>query len=158
MLIMRSYFILALCVILFISCDSRGHKLAFDLQKQVFYSCDSSPIRNLSIDNDSITKDGLSFEGGMMINWDGNVDDEIVKEISINEIPKNYKFTKGGLKADKSEYKLRANSVYLIEKYGGGKSSFYIRIWTDSAGKVYKTTHSKCGLKSLENDETIFKG
>ncbi|MDY3529819.1 hypothetical protein PG593_08530 [Riemerella anatipestifer] len=150
---MKTKFILILfCGYLFSSCDNRGHSLAFNLQKQVFYSCDSSPIRNLSIRNDSITIDGLSIEGAMLISWDGNVDDEIAKEISVSEIPKNYKFTKGGLKADKSDYKLRGNSAYLIEKFGGGKSSFYLRIWTDSTGKVFKTTHPECGLKSLQND------
>lgn len=143
------FFLILFCGFLFVSCDNRVHNLAFDIQKQVFYSCDSSPIRNLSIKNDSITIDGFPIEGDMLITWDGNVDDQIVKEISTFEIPKKYKFTKGGLKADKNEYKLRTNSVYLIEKFGGGKSSFYLRIWTDSTGKVFKTTHSKCGLKSL---------
>ena len=92
-----------------------------------------------------------------MITWKGKEGDKIVKEISISEIPKTYKITKGGIKINKSEYRLSSNSVYLIEKFGGGKPPFYIRIWTDSLGKVVKTTHPKCGLQSLDNGEEMYQ-
>lgn len=151
------FFLIFFYGFLFAACDYREHKLAFNTQKQILYSCDSSSIRNLSIKNESITKDGFPVEGGILITWEGKEGDKIVKEISISEIPKTYKITKGGIKINKSEYRLSSNSVYLIEKSGGGKPSFYIRIWTDSLGKVFKTTHPKCGLQSLDNGEEMYQ-
>ncbi|MNF06055.1 hypothetical protein D3C80_2059280 [compost metagenome] len=64
-------------------------------------------------------------------------------------IPKDFYYFEG---KEAVKFKFKPNCKYTIEKSGGGNPAFKIRVWTDSFGKVFKTTHSSCGLKTLEED------
>jgi hypothetical protein len=70
-------------------------------------------------------------------------------DFSFNKIPKGYHYFEG---KSATNFKFKPNCKYTLEKFGGGSPSFQIKIWTDSKGKVYRTTHPTCGLKSLEED------
>lgn len=138
----KYFYIISLCLLL-CSCFDSGHKLSFDVKNQTINSCNSSPIYHLSINNDSITKKGFPFEGGVLLSWDNTITSPPM-EVNIQHIPSNYTYSKGGLESNLKYFKLKPNCSYLIEKWGFGKASFNIRVWTDSNGRVYKTTHPEC--------------
>lgn len=147
---MKKYFYIIGISILCFSCHKSNNELKFDMERQIFCNCDNSPIRNLSITNDSISKNGFLFEGTFMLYWNGKKNEKIPKKINLSNIPDNYILTKGGLPIKVKNYKLKPLCSYLVEKKGFERPSFLLRIWTDSNGKIFKTTHSKCGLKSLD--------
>jgi len=89
----------------------------------------------LRIYNDSIKKDGL-YEAGESLLWNNTISPP--HELSLDSIPKGYGIRK---------IRLEPNCRYAIEE--SEYMYFVIRIWTDSTGRVYKTTHPKCGLESL---------
>ena len=133
-------------IFLLTSCKRTHHEFYFDIKNQKMVCCDNSPIYQLTIDNDSTTVDNFPYEGGMVLVWEG--DRSIApREFSFNNIPALYCFSKG--KSAKN-FKFKPSCKYYIKKYGGGNPSFKIKVWTDSNGKVYKTTHPSCGLKTLE--------
>ena len=147
----KYFYIIGICVLLY-SCHNPSHKLSFNIKRQILYSCDSNPIYHLTIDNDSITKKGFPFEGGVILSWNDSINNP-PKEINILHVSSNYLFSKGGIETNIKYFKLKPNCSYLIEKWGEGKPSFYIRVWTNSTGSVYKTTHPQCGIESLNNPE-----
>lgn len=147
--IISKYSCLIMISVLVFSCKKTKHELSYNVKEQVFYSCNRSPLRNLRISNDSIKKDGFLFEGAWLLSWNGKEGNDILSELKLQNLPNNYTLTKGGLRVDSKICKLKPNCSYLVEKFGGGQPSFFIRIWTNSISNVYKTTHPKCGLKSL---------
>lgn len=148
---MIRYIFIIIAILSLSACNK--HEFSFDVKQQIFYSCNGIPIRNLTIKNDSIKNDGFPLEGTVSIYWNGNAGDKILNEIDLSNIPNSYILKKGGFQTKNKNYKLKPYSSYTVEKFGGGRPSFYLKIWTDSSGKVFKTTHPKCGLKSLENDD-----
>lgn len=133
-------------ILFFASCIRQNHLLYFDIEDQTFCSCNSISITNLSIKNDSITNTGFPVEGGVLISFSGDSNEKIANCIKLNNIPNNYKVFIGGKYLNQHDYKLKPNSSYTVEKYGSGTTSFLLRIWTDSLGRVFKTTHPNCEL------------
>ena len=117
--------------ILFSSCTT--HHIHFDIEKQQLISCNSSSFLSLSING---------INNNVSIKWKGNIN-ETPHSLDLNNIPKGYDEIDGGIKRIKP-FKLLPNSLYTISKDGMGRNPHYIRIWTDSKGKVYKTTHPNC--------------
>lgn len=156
--LMVKYFYIAFVCLGLLGCKRTGHELSFDLQRQVIISCNSNPINNLTIKNDSIKKNGFPLEGGLLIFWEGSTSVRIPNELDLSNIPLEYVVRQGGREYKGHKYFFKPNCSYMIKKFGGGISEFIIRVWTDSLGRVYKTTHSKCALKSLENDEEMYQG
>lgn len=123
----------------------RHHDIYFNIDEQQLISCDKIKFRMLSLKNEN-------NEESLNLFWENNKDITDPPEfLDLNNIPKEYRITSGGIKSIRP-FRLKFNTSYSIEKSGGGSPSFKIRIWTDSRGKVYKTTHSSCGLESLEED------
>ncbi|AND64192.1 hypothetical protein B0A78_11495 [Flavobacterium columnare NBRC 100251 = ATCC 23463] len=145
---MVKYFYTISLVFLLISCNSDTvHQIYFDVEKQVLYSCNESPLKNISIESDSISKEGFPINESMMLVWNNNQKSPPL-EISFKKIPVYYTYTKGGIKRNIKYFNLKPNCSYFIEKWGGGKKSFIVKIWTDSLRNIYKTTHKDCGSKS----------
>lgn len=145
---MNKYGFLLILAILLSSCKTTDHEFYFDIKQQSIKSCDNKGIFNLMIKNDSIKPDGFLYEGGKFLVWKGNLS-LVPEEFSFININKDFHYFEGKSARD---FKFKSNCKYTIEKSGGGNPSFKIRIWTDSMGKVYKTSHPSCGLKSLEED------
>ncbi|NRT13768.1 hypothetical protein HNP99_000093 [Flavobacterium sp. 28A] len=127
-------------LLLLTSCQK--HNIYFDTKTQKVISCNDIPISSFSIENDSIKPDGFPYEAAMLFKWEGNVH-LIPSSFSFDSIPKEYISTKGGL-IYKSKVKLNPNCRYTIEKSGNGLSPCIIKIWINSKGYVYKTTHPVC--------------
>lgn len=144
---LRCFFLLML-IFLMLSCRRTRHEFYFDVKSQKVVSCDKVPMYSLSIDNDSIKASNFLYERGVILDWEGDID-SIPLDFSFDSIPKEYHYFQGKSAVN---FKFRPNCKYTLEKSGGGSPSFKIRIWTDSKGKVYKTTHSSCGLKTLVED------
>jgi hypothetical protein len=144
----RKYGFLLILTILLSSCKTTDHEFYFDINKQSIKSCDNERIVKLLIQNDSIKPDGFLYEGGKFLIWKGNPS-LAPDEFSFININKDFHYFEGKSAKD---FKFKSNCKYTIEKSGGGNPSFKIRILTDSLGKVSKTTHPTCGLKSLEED------
>jgi hypothetical protein len=145
---MKKYGSLLISTILLSSCKVTDHNFYFDTKEQLIISCDNERIFKLLISNDSIKADGFLYESAKYLTWKGKPS-LAPHEFSFNKIPKDFHYFEGKSAID---FKFKPNNKYTIEKSGGGNPSFKIRIWTDSSGKVYKTTHSICGLKTLEED------
>lgn len=156
--LMVKYFYIAFVGLGLLGCKHPDHELSFDLQRQIILNCNGNPINNLTIDNDSIKKNGFPLEGGLLIFWNGTAGVRTPNELDLSNMPSEYEVSKGGRVYKGHKYFFKPNCSYTIKKFGGGISEFIIRVWTDSLGKVYKTTHPKCGLKSLENDEEMYQG
>lgn len=140
--------ILLIFIFFMFSCKRTHHEFYFDIKEQKVVSCDKVPFYSLYIDNDSITKKGFNYDYGAILEWKG--DRQLTPyDFSFNNIPKEFHYFKGESAVN---FKFKANSKYTLEKSGGGSPSFKIRIWTDLNGKVFKTTHSNCGLESLKQD------
>lgn len=144
------YFLVLMLMLSILSCKRTHHEFYFDIKQQKVVSCDKVPIYSLDIENDSIKADGFLYEGGGLFVWKGDIS-SAPRDFSFEKIPKEYHYFKGGI-LSKLNFKFKPNCKYTLEKSGGGSPSFKIRIWTDSTRKVYKTTHSECGLKTLEED------
>lgn len=155
---MVKYFYIAFIGLVLLGCRRSSHELSFDLQKQVIVNCNNNQLNNLSIENDSINKKGFPVEGGLLIYWNGSAGVRTPNELNLSNIPSEYEVSQGGRVYKGKKYFFKPKSSYTIKKFGGGRSSFYLRVWTDSLGRVYKTTHPKCGLKSLESGEEMYQG
>jgi len=154
---MIKYIYIGFVGLVLLGCKRQGHELSFDLQRQVFFNCNSNPINNLSIENDSIKQNGFPIEGGLLIYWNEETSGGIPYELDLSNIPSGYAIRKGGREYKGHKYFFKPCSSYTVKKFGGGKTEFYLRIWTDSFGKVFKTTHPVCGLKSLEDGEVMYQ-
>lgn len=147
----QKYVFLIILIFLFFSCKRTHHEFYFDVKEQKVISCDNVPIYSLSINNDSIKANGFLYEGGIILDWEGDRHSTPLN-FSFNKIPNEYHYFEG---KSATSFKFKPNCKYTLEKSGGGSPSFKIRVWTDSIGKVYKTTHSICGLKTLEEDGDV---
>lgn len=128
---MRKYITIVL-VILFSSCQN--HKMYFDIEKQELISCNKSPFTYLGIEDEN---DAYSLI------WEDTIKD-VPCILNFNKLlPKEYEVKKNGLKIIKS-FKLEPNMEYTLVKSGYGKMTHMIKVWTNSIGKVYKTTHPNC--------------
>ncbi|KAA5535579.1 hypothetical protein [Paenimyroides baculatum] len=150
---MIKHIYIVLVSLVFLGCKRQDHELSFNIQRQVFLTCNSNPIKNLTIKNDSIKSNNFAVEAGLLIYWNGETSVRIPNELDLSNIPSGYIIRQGGRNYEGNKYFFKPNSSYTIKKFGGGKAGFYLRVWTDSLGKVFKTTHSKCGLKSLHSGE-----
>lgn len=155
---MVKYFYIAFVGLGLLGCKRPDHELSFDLQRQIILNCNGNPIKNLTIKNDSIKSNNFAVEAGLLIYWEGETSVRIPNELDLSNIPSEYEVSQGGRVYKGKKYFFKPKSSYTIKKFGGGISSFYLRVWTDSLGKVYKTTHPKCGLKSLESGEEMYQG
>ncbi|MFB3388684.1 hypothetical protein [Flavobacterium sp. LAR06] len=117
-------------------CSCTGHDMYYDINNQKLISCNNKKFRMLEIS-------GKSDEVSLF--WSDTVQDA-PKILSLNHIPKEYEIRTGGLKRNRPFF-LIPNESYLIIKSGSGESNHSIRIWTNSKGSVYKTTHPQCGMK-----------
>ena len=156
--LMVKYFYIAFVGLGLLGCKRPDHELSFDIKKQVIVSCNNNQLNKLSIENDSIKKNGFPLEGGLLIFGNGTAGVRAPNELDLSNIPSEYVVRQGGRNYKGHKYFFKPNCSYMIEKFGGGRSSFYLRVWTDSLGRVYKTTHPKCGLKSLESGEEMYQG
>lgn len=155
---MIKYVYIVFVSLFMLGCKRQDHELSFDIQKQVILNCNSNPIDNLTITNDSIKSNNFGVEAGLLIYWNGDTNVKIPNELNFSNIPSGYIIRQGGRDYKGRKYIFKPNSSYTIEKFGGGRSEFYLRVWTDSLGKVVKTTHPKCGLQSLDNGEEMYQG
>lgn len=155
---MVKYFYIAFIGVVLLGCKRPDHELSFDIQKQVIVNCNNNQLNKLSIENDSINKKGFPVEKGLLIYWNGTAGVRTPKELDLSNIPSGYRVMRGANDYEGYKYIFKPNSSYLIEKFGGGQTAFYLRVWTDSLGRVYKTTHPNCGLKSLESNEEMYQG
>lgn len=142
------YNLLLIIILLFNSCKRTHHEFYFNTKEQKIISCDNVPMRSLSIDNDSIKIDGFPYERGVILDWEGDVSSTPIS-FSFDNIPNEYHYFEG---KSAINFKFKPNCKYTLEKSGGGSPSFKIRVWTDSKGKVYKTTHAECGLETLDKN------
>lgn len=126
-------FLLLICI----SCRIE-HDFCFDINLQEVVCCDKKRIYYLDIS---------SKDDSVSLRWTGKREDA-PKKLKIDSIPKEYEQYRGGL-STKKKFKLNRNSKYLIEKGGGGGVDFTINIWTDSNGKVFKTSHPTCRVVNL---------
>jgi hypothetical protein len=129
-------------ILMFVLNSCQKHSIYFDIKTQEVISCNNLAISSLSIDNDSIMPNGFPFEGSVFFTWQGELD-LIPSNFSFDNIPKEYKCTKGGI-IYKGKVKLKPNCTYTLQKSGNGLSPCVIKIWTNSKGIVYKTTHPIC--------------
>lgn len=136
---------------LFYSCKRSLHEFYFDVKNQKVISCDKVRFYELFIKNDSITEDNFPYESGKILVWKGDRG-FAPYEFSFNKIPESFYFFKG---KSAKRFKFKSNCRYIIEKGGGGSPSFRIKVWTDSKGKVYKTTHPSCGLETLSSSDFV---
>ncbi|SNR84334.1 hypothetical protein [Flavobacterium sp. ov086] len=144
----KKYGFLLILAVLLSSCKITDHEFYFDIKQQAIKSCDNVGILKLMIKNDSIKLGGFLYEDGKFLVWKGDPG-LAPDEFSFINVNKDFHYFEGKSARD---FKFKSNCKYTIENSGGGNPSFKIRIWTDSVGKVYKTTHPTCGLKSLEED------
>jgi len=128
------------------------YELSFKVNEQKLVECNSRQLLSFSIENDSITKDNGAYEMTKIITWD-NEGQQAPYEFSFKDIPEGYSLFGYKNNTSLNKLELKPNCSYTIEQYGGGGINFKIRIWTDSSGRVYKTTHPVCGLKSLEEKD-----
>lgn len=155
---MIKYIYIGFVGLFLLGCKRQDHELSFDIQKQVILNCNSNPIDNLTIKNDSIKSNNFAVEAGLLIYWSGEISVRIPNELDLSNIPSGYIIRQGGRSYEGNKYVFKPNSSYTIKKFGGGRSEFYLRVWTDSLGKVVKTTHPKCGLQSLDSGEEMYQG
>lgn len=141
----RLVFLFVLPFILF-SCKRTHHEFYFDIKDQKMICCDNVRVYQFTINNDSITAKGFPYESGKVITWEGDRGLAPL-EFSFNNIPKSFHYFES---KSAINFKFKPNNTYSIKKFGGGNPSFKIRVWTDSKGKVFKTSHSTCGLKTLD--------
>ncbi|GEM55542.1 hypothetical protein B0A58_00325 [Flavobacterium branchiophilum NBRC 15030 = ATCC 35035] len=134
----KKILLLLISFLLFISCKYKND-IFFDIEKQQLNSCDGL-LRNIILSSDN---DGISLF------WN-NTTKSAPKSLKLNNIPKGYEVTTKGL-LRKNKFKIMPNTKYSIEKWGNGAESFTINIWTDSNGKVFKTSHPICGIDNLQN-------
>lgn len=120
-------------------CSCSGHDMYYDINNQKLISCDKKRFRMLEISGES---------DGVLLFWSDTAR-QAPKILSLNHISKEYEIRTGGLKRNKPFF-LIPNESYLITKSGSGEPDYSIRIWTNSKGTVFKTTHPKCGLESLQ--------
>lgn len=117
------------------------HDISFVVSGQKIVSCNGNPIRNISIEMDSVNNKGYKVGEIFILIWKDR-ESEPPSEISINNIPSGYSLMDGLVATER--LKIKENSSYIIKKYGGGREPATIKIWTDSLGNVYKTTHFTC--------------
>lgn len=117
----------------------------FDIETQELKSCGKG-FYTFEITHDSIVYESTNFTW----NYDKSKE-KIPKKINLNNIPNGYDFFNG---IEYNLFHLEKNRKYKITFYTylflGGREVYIINIWTDSTGRVYKTTHSDCGLESLD--------
>ena len=118
------------------------HDISFVVSGQKIVSCNSNPIRNISIEIDSVDNKGYRVGEIIILIWKDR-ETEPPSEISINNLPPGYSTMEGSETPER--LKIKANSSYIIKKYGGGREPAMIRIWTNSLGKVNKSTRLTCG-------------
>lgn len=124
---------LLMCALAIIICSCSDHKMYYDVKNQELISCDKKRFRMLEISSEN---EGTTLFWYDTVNMAPNV-------LILNNIPDGYEIKTDGLRR-KNPFLLIPNESYLIIKSGGGVPEDSVRIWTDSKGKVYKTTKSKC--------------
>ena len=119
-------------LVFFASISCSNHKMYYNVDKQELISCNKLSFYNLSIDgvNDDIH-----------IYWRDYINTPEV--LNLNNISDGYKKTSGGIKRMRP-FRLEPNSEYTISKSGLGKMTHMIKVWTDTTGKVFKTTNPNC--------------
>ena len=117
--------------ILFISCF-KSNEIYFDIASQAVRSSSLKGIRQLYIENDSIPE-------AFLISWEGS-NNSVPDFVDFNSINEAYHINKGQKKIDNSKFKLMPFSKYTIERMQGDVGPYYLYIWTDGNGKVFKAS------------------
>ena len=124
-----------ICSLLLCSCK-REVCFYFNFGSQSLYVYKSS-FYNLSIENDSITPDGKSYEGAISLFWTDSANSP-PQRIYLDRIPKGYSVYRGGIKSSEKRISLKGNSVYTITSTGIGAVGCSIKVWTNHRGEVIK--------------------
>ena len=104
-----------ICSLLLCSCN-REVDFYFNFGSQSLCVYKSS-FYNLSIENDSITPDGKSYEGAISLFWTDSANSP-PRRIYLDRIPKGYSVYRGGIKSSEKRISLKGNSVYTITSTG----------------------------------------
>ncbi len=112
-----------ICSLLLCSCN-REVDFYFNFGSQSLCVYKSS-FYNLSIENDSITPDGKSYEGAISLFWTDSANSP-PRRIYLDRIPKGKRIS------------LKGNSVYTITSTGIAAVGCSIKVWTNHRGKVIK--------------------
>lgn len=130
---------LLICPLILQSCLS--NEIYFNLKTQEIYSCNFRKLRGL----DFTLIDENVMGGGYLFLWQDSTKNAPTK-FSLRDIPNEYKISPDGVsQITPYKFKLRSNSKYKINRFGGDASSYSIIIITNSEGKVIKTDHNQCG-------------
>jgi len=124
-----------LCSLLLCSCN-REVDFYFNFGSQSLCVYKSS-FYNLSIENDSITPDGKSYEGAISLFWTDSANSP-PRRIYLDRIPKGYSVYRGGIKSSEKRISLKGNSVYTITSTGIAAVGCSIKVWTNHRGEVIK--------------------
>lgn len=116
---------------LLISCLSNA--ISFDIEKQSIVSSNSKGMRNIYITNE-INRDYYR------ISWEDSLRNS-PSEINLLKIKKGYKIYSGwqSKQIEINNFKLKPNSVYIIERSQGDATSSKIKIWTNKTSNIYKS-------------------
>jgi hypothetical protein len=131
-------FILLLGLVFFISCF-HGNEIYYDIKEQSIKSCNQKGIMNLYIENLK-TSDMYKFE------FNDTMKNQIPNVVYVDSISNQYTIYKGWQKkiTENSKFKLTPLSQYTIERVQGDASSYKIEVWTDSNGRVIRSSKEKC--------------
>lgn len=128
-----------LVIVMFILTSCKKPKIYFNLSRQELIECSSYGLKNITIDNDSINKNGFAVEPTIELKWEG--DTPSPSSISFNNLS-NYTIISNEKKLN--SLKLMNNTRYKISYHVVGKQDFDIIVKTDENGKIYKTTNENC--------------
>lgn len=119
-------------LLFFLSC-SYNNQIDFNVENQTIITPKGDGIDNLSISNDSLIETYIFTLK--------DIYGEPPKCIKLSHIDDSYKIYLNGLpfKGENKTFKLKRNSSYTIEKFGGGASAFSLKIWTNEESQVYKS-------------------
>ena len=141
MKIRRNNMVLIICIVVFSSCRVEN-PFYFDINTQTICSCGKKVFYNIDIVNDSIKPDGCQYEGGILLVWNDTINPP-PNNINIDSIPDKYDIYEGGYNSHK-KFRLKPNSTYTLSDNGLGGVEFRIKVWTNSNGRVIKTTQLNC--------------
>jgi hypothetical protein len=128
-----------LVIVMFILTSCKKPKIYFNLSRQELIECSSYGLKNITIDNDSINKNGFAVEPTIELKWEGDTPSPSI--ISFNNLS-NYTIISNEKKLN--SLKLMNNTRYKISYHVVGKQDFDIIVKTDENGKIYKTTNENC--------------
>ncbi len=129
-----------LVILTFILTSCKKPQIYFNLSKQELIECSNYGLKNITIDNDSINKNGFAVEPTIELKWES--DTPSPSSISFNNLSNSYTIISNEKKL--SSLKLMKNTRYKISYHVVGKQDFAITVKTDENSKIYKATNESC--------------